>query len=227
MKPDPIISVKNLRKEYVTPAGKVPVLTGVDVNIYPGEMVSIMGPSGCGKSTLLYIMGMLQPATSGSYKILGRDVLGLNVKERAGFRRDNLGFVLQSCNLFENSTVYENLEYPLIYGKMPRAKRAGIIEESLEEVNLSHRIHHATNRLSGGEQQRVAIARALVNRPQVLLGDEPTGQLDRKTGEKIMKYFEKIVSIKGKAMVLVTHDTEVAKRCTRRFLLEDGILKEQ
>ncbi|WP_338667754.1 ABC transporter ATP-binding protein [Pseudodesulfovibrio methanolicus] len=227
MKPDPIIDVKNLRKEYVTPAGKVPVLTGVDINIYPGEMVSIMGPSGCGKSTFLYIMGMLQPATSGSYKILGRDVLGLNNKERAGFRRDNLGFVLQTCNLFENSTVYENLEYPLIYGKTPRSMRADIIEESLAEVNLSHRIHHATNRLSGGEQQRVAIARALVNRPQVLLGDEPTGQLDRKTGDKIMKYFEKIVSNKGKAMVLVTHDTEVAKRCTRSFLLEDGVLKEQ
>lgn len=223
----PIIFIDDLRKHYMTPAGEVEVLKGVKAKIYPGEMVSIMGPSGCGKSTLLYILGMLQSASSGRYQIMGQTVSNLSAKKGAEFRRDNLGFVLQSCNLFEHSTVVENLEYPLIYGKIPKRRRKRIVAKALQQVGLSHRIGHPTNRLSGGEQQRVAIARALVNQPAVILGDEPTGQLDRKTGDKVMECFKKVASQKERAVVLVTHDMDIAKSCDRQFVLNDGILQEQ
>jgi putative ABC transport system ATP-binding protein len=223
----PIVLVEHLIKHYDTPAGKVKVLHDVNVEIFPGEMVSIMGPSGCGKSTLLSILGMLQPASGGHYLIMGQDVTNLSSRESANFRRDNLGFVLQSCNLFEHSTVYENLEYPLIYGNVPKKQRKKVILESLEQVELSHRIDHPTNRLSGGEQQRVAIARALVNKPPVILGDEPTGQLDTKTGDRVMKCFKNVVSDKQRAVILVTHDMSIAKQCDRLFMLIDGKFQEQ
>lgn len=224
---EPIILIEDLRKHYTTPAGDVEVLKGVNVKIYPGEMVSIMGPSGCGKSTLLYILGMLQSASSGRYQIMGQTVSNLNAKRGAEFRRDNLGFVLQSCNLFEHSTVIENLEYPLIYGKVPKRMRKQIVTKALMQVGLSHRIGHPTNRLSGGEQQRVAIARALVNQPAVIFGDEPTGQLDRNTGDKVMKCFKKVASEKQRAVVLVTHDMDIARQCDRQFVLIEGKLQEQ
>nr|WP_287410387.1 ABC transporter ATP-binding protein [Pseudodesulfovibrio sp.] len=223
----PIVTIRDLQKTYNTAAGPVEVLKGVNVEVYPGEMASIMGPSGCGKSTLLCILGMLQPASSGFYEIMGCDVMDLNAKKSAEFRRDNLGFVLQSCNLFEHSTVYENLEYPLIYGKISKSHRAKVIRRALEQVDLTHRVHHPTNRLSGGEQQRVAIARALVNKPAVILGDEPTGQLDNKTGDAIMECFKNVVSNKARAVILVTHDTEIARQCDRQFILTDGVLKEE
>ena len=223
----PIVLVEHLTKHYDTPAGKVNVLHDVNVEIFPGEMVSIMGPSGCGKSTLLSILGMLQPASGGHYLIMGQDVTNLSSRKSATFRRENLGFVLQSCNLFEHSTVYENLEFPLIYGKVPKKLRKPTILESLKQVELTHRIDHPTNRLSGGEQQRVAIARALVNKPAVILGDEPTGQLDTRTGDRVMKCFKNVVSDKQRAVILVTHDTEIANQCDRQFILTDGKLREQ
>ncbi|WP_394699714.1 ABC transporter ATP-binding protein [uncultured Pseudodesulfovibrio sp.] len=216
-----------MKKHYATPAGDVEVLKGVNAKIFSGEMVSIMGPSGCGKSTLLYILGMLQSATSGRYQIMGQTVSGLNSRRSAEFRRKNLGFVLQSCNLFEHSTVVENLEYPLIYGKISKGKRKQIVKKALQQVGLSHRIGHPTNRLSGGEQQRVAIARALVNQPAVIFGDEPTGQLDRKTGDMVMNCFKQVAAGKNRAVVLVTHDMDIARRCDRQFVLSDGILQEK
>lgn len=224
---EPIIHITHLTKHYDTPAGKVRVLYDVNAAIFPGEMVSIMGPSGCGKSTLLCILGMLQPASSGHYLIQGQDITRLSARKSAAFRRNNLGFVLQSCNLFEHSTVYENLEFPLIYGKKPKSHRKKIIMQSLQQVGLSHRIDHPTNKLSGGEQQRVAIARALVNTPSVILGDEPTGQLDTKTGNRIMKCFKNVVSEKQRSVILVTHDKSIAKQCDRAFILKDGKLQEQ
>jgi len=224
---EPIVRVDHLTKHYDTQAGKVAVLHDVNVNIFPGEMVSIMGPSGCGKSTLLSILGMLQPASGGHYLIMGEDVTSFSPRESAAFRRENLGFVLQSCNLFEHSTVYENLEYPLIYGRIPKKNRKRTVLESLKQVGLSHRINHPTNRLSGGEQQRVAIARALVNKPALILGDEPTGQLDNKTGDRIMKCFRDVASDKQRAVILVTHDMAIAERCDRQFTLADGKLQEQ
>lgn len=223
----PILLAKRLKKTYDTPAGPLEVLRGVDIEILPGEIGAIMGPSGCGKSTLLCILGLLQPATSGVYKILGQDVMNFRGRQGAAFRRDNLGFVLQSCNLFDNSTVYENLEFPLIYRKVAKHRRRNIIEHALEQVKLSHRVTHPTNRLSGGEQQRVAIARALVNKPSIIFGDEPTGQLDSHTGDKVMECFRGIVGGGDRAVLLVTHDIDVANRCDRKFFLNDGTLSEQ
>lgn len=219
-----IVSVEALTKTYSTAAGDFNVLRGVNLDLYAGEMVAIMGPSGCGKSSLLHILGLLAPPSTGRFSIMGHDMFGLTEDQQAAFRREYLGFILQSCNLFENSSVYENLEYPLIYAKMPVAKRRQVIEQALGRVNLTHRIDYPANRLSGGEQQRVAIARALVNHPKVLLGDEPTGQLDKATSDMVMAYFQHIVLERDTTMLIVTHDPAVAKRCTRAYTMHEGQL---
>jgi len=219
-----IVRTEALTKIYTTSAGNHEVLNGVDLDLYAGEMVAIMGPSGCGKSSLLHILGLLAPPTSGRYTILNHDMFGLSEDRQAAFRREYLGFSLQSCNLFEHSSVYENLEYPLIYARVPIAKRRHTIEQALDRVGLTHRIDYPTNRLSGGEQQRVAIARALVNSPKVLLGDEPTGQLDKATSDMVMEYFQQIVHEHDTTMLIVTHDPAVAKRCTRAFTMQHGQL---
>jgi len=221
---DAIVRIEALTKTYATAAENVAVLCGVNLELHAGEMVAIMGPSGCGKSSLLHIIGLLAPPTAGRYTILGHDMFGLSEDRQAAFRREYLGFILQSCNLFENSSVYENLEYPLVYARVPRAKRRLTIEQALDRVGLTHRIDYPTNRLSGGEQQRVAIARALVNNPKVLLGDEPTGQLDKGTSDMVMEYFQQIVREHDTTMLIVTHDPAVAKRCTRAFTMQKGQL---
>jgi putative ABC transport system ATP-binding protein len=220
----PIVRVKALTKTYGTASGELNVLNGVDLDLYAGEMVAIMGPSGCGKSSLLHILGLLAPPTAGRYTILEHDMFGLSEDRQAAFRREFLGFILQSCNLFENSNVYENLEYPLIYARMPVAKRRQVIERALGRVGLTHRIDYPTNKLSGGEQQRVAIARALVNHPKVLLADEPTGQLDKATSEMVMAYFQQIMRERDTTMLIVTHDPAVAKQCTRAYTMREGQL---
>jgi ABC-type lipoprotein export system ATPase subunit len=220
----PIVRIEALTKSYTTAAGSFEVLRGVDLDLYAGEMVAIMGPSGCGKSSLLHILGLLTQASNGRYTIMGHDVSGLTEDQQASFRREYLGFILQSCNLFEHSNVAENLEYPLIYARVPVAQRRAIIEEALGRVGLSHRIDYPTNRLSGGEQQRVAIARALVNRPKVLLGDEPTGQLDKDSSEMVMAYFKQIVQEHDTTMLIVTHDPAVARHCTKAFTMHEGRL---
>jgi len=220
----PIVRVEALTKTYTTAAGSFDVLRGVNLELRAGEMVAIMGPSGCGKSSLMHILGLLAPASTGRYTIMERDMFGLSEDQQAAFRREYLGFILQSCNLFEHSSVSENLEYPLIYSRVPAAKRRGIIEEALGRVGLTHRIDYPANRLSGGEQQRVAIARALVNHPKVLLGDEPTGQLDKSTSEMVMAYFKHIVQEHDTTMLIVTHDPQVARKCTRAYTMQDGLL---
>jgi putative ABC transport system ATP-binding protein len=220
----PLIQVRGMTKEYNSGSEVIHILKGVDLDVMPGEMIAIMGPSGMGKSTFLFILGLLHPPTSGSYWVLGEDVLTRDRGSQAEFRRNFAGFVFQSCNLFEHTTVYENLEYPLIYAGVKRKERPGMIHEALDKVNLGHRIHHPANRLSGGEQQRVSIARALVNRPRVIFADEPTGQLDRKHGDMVLDHFHEFISGKETAMVLVTHDPEIAKRCTRVCHLRDGNL---
>jgi len=219
-----LIQVSNLTKTYFNGAGAIEVLRRVDFEIHPGEMVAIMGPSGSGKSTLLYILGLLQAATSGSYLWGETDVLTLNRTQQAEFRRRRLGFVFQACDLLENSNVYENLEFPLIYEGVDRAERPGRILEALKKVNLGHRLYHSANLLSGGERQRVAVARALVNRPQLILADEPTGQLDRRHGHLVMEHFEEIAASQT-AIIVVTHDPDIAARCTRVCPMEDGILR--
>ncbi len=222
-----LIQVTDLTKSYQTEAGTIHVLKDVNLSIYPGEIVAVMGPSGSGKSTLLFILGIFISPTGGSYLLGGEDVLRLDRNAQAEFRRNRVGFVFQSCDLLENSTVYENLEFPLIYAGVDRRERPARIVAALDLVNLGHRIHHSSNRLSGGERQRVAVARALVNQPQVILADEPTGQLDRSHGHQIMDHFVEIVSHSQTSVVVVTHDPEMAARCTRVCSIRDGILYEQ
>ena len=223
--PDPLIQVTDLTKTYFNGAGPIEVLRDVNLVIYPGEMVAVMGPSGSGKSTLLYILGLLQAPTSGSYRWEETDVLSLDRAHQAEFRRRRLGFVFQACDLLENSNVYENLEFPLIYEGVERQERPPRILEALQKVNLGHRLYHSANLLSGGERQRVAVARALVNRPQLILADEPTGQLDRRHGHLIMEHFEEIIAGGDTSVVVVTHDPDIAARCSRVCPMEDGILR--
>ncbi len=222
----PLIQVTRLSKHYSNGMGVISVLKGISLEVRPGEMVAVMGPSGSGKSTLLFILGLLLPASSGNYQFLGQDMLNLSRAGQAEFRRRRVGFVFQNCDLFENSTVYENLEFPLVYANVERQERPARIAAALERVNLAHRMRHPANLLSGGERQRVAVARALVNQPRVILADEPTGQLDRQHGHLIMDHFEQIMAARETALIVVTHDTQVATRCSRVFSLEDGILYE-
>ncbi|NLI82637.1 MAG: ABC transporter ATP-binding protein [Deltaproteobacteria bacterium] len=223
----PLIEVSEVSHEYHNGAGAIPVLKGVSLTVGYNEMAAVMGPSGCGKSTLLSILGLLLVPSRGSYRALGRDLLTLNRSQQAEFRRKCIGFVFQSCNLIENTTVYENLEFPLIYAGVRRSERAPRIRETLSRVNLLHRLHHPSNLLSGGEQQRVAVARALVNRPQIILADEPTGQLDREHSQLVMDHFQQLVEEENIAVVLVTHDPQVAARCHRVYFLEDGLLTSE
>jgi putative ABC transport system ATP-binding protein len=222
-----LIRAIDLCKTYDNGVDLIHVLRNVNLKVYPGEIVAVMGPSGSGKSTLLFILGIFLHPTSGSYFLGEQDVLGLDRNAQAEFRRTRVGFVFQSCDLFENSTVYENLEFPLIYAGVERRDRPDRIIAALQRVNLEHRIHHSSNRLSGGERQRVAVARALVNQPQVVLADEPTGQLDRSHGHLIMEHFGEIVSDGKTAIVVVTHDPEIAARCTRICSIRDGVLYDQ
>jgi ABC-type lipoprotein export system ATPase subunit len=222
-----LIRVTDLCKTYDNGIDLIYVLRDINLTVYPGEIVAVMGPSGSGKSTLLFILGIFLFPSSGSYFLGGQDVFGLDRTAQAEFRRNRVGFVFQSCDLLENSTVFENLEFPLIYAGVERKDRPERIIAALERVNLGHRMHHSSNRLSGGERQRVAVARALVNQPQVILADEPTGQLDRSHGHQVMDHFGEIVSDGKTAMIVVTHDPEMAARCTRICSIRDGALYEQ
>ncbi len=217
----PVIVARDLRKRY---AGFAPVLRGVNLEVEPGELVAIMGPSGCGKSTMLHVLGLLHAPDSGTVQILGKDVLSLNREETSAFRRDNLGFIMQQSNLFDHSTVFENVEFPLIYKEVPDSQRWPRVIYALELVRLSSRVHYASNRLSGGEQQRVAIARAMVNNPRILMADEPTGALDQNTSRLIMENFRKLCHSGGVALVMVTHDAKMAEFCDSVYTLEEGVL---
>ena len=219
-----VIDINKLTKTYNTGLESISVLKDVNLHVRRGEMVAVMGPSGSGKSTLLFCLGLFQPPSTGSYKVAGVEVLTLTRDQQAIFRREMLGFVFQTCDLLENSTVYENLELPLIYAGVRRRERPERIREALSMVNLEHRIHQPSNRLSGGERQRVSIARALVNEPEFILADEPTGQLDRENSLRVLEYFTKITEEARTAMVVVTHDAMTAEHCTRKCVLTDGYL---
>lgn len=215
-----LLLAKNLVKSY----GSHRALKGVSLELSSGQMIAVMGPSGCGKSTLLLILGLLQPPDNGSYTSMGKDLLRLDNKRQALFRRQFFGFILQSCAVFSYSTVMENVEYPLIYSGMPHRERVARVRELLASVNLLDKEHARSNLLSGGEQQRVAIARALVNNPRVLLADEPTGQLDSKNTEHLMAYFRTICSDLALGVVIVTHDPKVAEYCDVVYRLQDGCI---
>jgi putative ABC transport system ATP-binding protein len=211
MENDVIIETKDLAKDYIDGGNVIHALNKANIKVRSGEMVGIMGPSGSGKSTLLYILGLLQPPTSGAY----------DREEQAHFRNRELGFVFQSCDLLANSTVFENLELPLIYAESDRNSRRKKVLEALDRVGLSHRVDHWSNRLSGGERQRAAIARALVNNPSLILGDEPTGQLDQKNTDIVVKQLRDL-TIQGFTVVLVTHEDDIGNACDRIIRIRDG-----
>jgi len=218
-----IIETRDLSKDYIDGGNTIQALKPINITVRRGEMVAIMGPSGSGKSTLLYILGLLQPPTRGQYLFKGEDILRYSREEQAHFRNLELGFVFQSCDLLANSTVFENLELPLIYAETDRTARRKKILQALDRVGLSHRVDHWANRLSGGERQRAAIARALVNNPSLILGDEPTGQLDQKNTEIVVDQLREIAG-QGFTVVLVTHEDEIGQACDRIIRIRDGLM---
>lgn len=226
MRSNPIIETRDLVKDYYDGGTVINALRGANVKIYSGEMVGIMGPSGSGKSTLLYVLGLLQPPTSGEYLFSGQDILEYSREEQAIFRNRELGFVFQSCDLLPNSTVYENLELPLIYAESDREVRRSRVLKALDRVGLTHRVDHWANRLSGGERQRAAIARALVNNPSLILGDEPTGQLDQENTDAVVEQLRELTS-QGFTVVLVTHEEEIGLTCDRIIRILDGTVVSQ
>ncbi|MBV9489525.1 MAG: ABC transporter ATP-binding protein [Verrucomicrobia bacterium] len=202
----------------------VHALRGIDLLIRTNEYLAIMGPSGSGKSTLMNLLGCLDTPTSGRYEFNGRDVAGMEDAELAEIRNREVGFVFQTFNLLPRSTSLQNVELPLIYAGVPPEERRERAAEALISVGLMDRLHHKPNELSGGQRQRVAIARALVNRPSILLADEPTGNLDSRTGEEIMALFENLYEM-GHTILLVTHEEEIARHARRIVRLRDGKLE--
>ncbi len=222
----PIIEVKSLTKEFVSDEVVTAVLHGLDFSIEAGGFVAIMGPSGSGKSTLMHILGFLDRPTSGVFKFAGQDVSGLDEDARAAIRRDKVGFVFQSFHLLPRTTVLDNVALPLLYNpKVKEKDRASVARQALEAVGLSHRVDYLSGQLSGGEKQRVAIARALVNQPEVIFADEPTGNLDSKSGTQVMAILEKLNQA-GKTIILVTHERYTAEHAKRIIRLKDGLIVE-
>ena len=219
-----LIKVDNLKKEFKTGEVVTKVLRGLSFSIEEGEFVAIMGPSGSGKSTLMHILGMLDRASSGHYAFSGREVTTLNDNELAAMRNEKIGFVFQSFNLLPRTTVLDNVKLPLTYSKNKKEidMRA---KETLESVGLGHRLHYYTNQISGGEKQRVAIARALVNNPSIVFADEPTGNLDSKSGIQIMEILQKL-NEQGNTIILVTHETYTAEHAKRIIKIKDGRIEE-
>jgi putative ABC transport system ATP-binding protein len=217
-----IVEARALSKTFVLGEVSVPVLSGLDLDIRKGEFISIMGPSGSGKSTLLYLIGGLDSPTSGTLRVKGRDLSTMKDPEQSLLRRRDIGFVFQFYNLIPNLDLEENVMLPLLLdGKNLKENRARL-DEILDLVGLSDRRHHTPRELSGGQQQRVAIARALVNEPDIILADEPIGNLDSKTGEDIMKLLKRINETKGKTIVQVTHSAEAAGYGQRIVHVRDG-----
>ncbi len=221
-----IIELDEVYKIYDTGEVKVHALNGVSLSIQKGEYVAIVGTSGSGKSTMMNLIGCLDRPTSGNYWLDGELTSRVGRKELAKIRNRKLGFVFQGFNLLKRQTAVENVELPLIYSGIPPRKRRERAMEMLELVGLDNRANHLPNQLSGGQQQRVAIARALANRPQILLADEPTGNLDSKTSREIMAEFDRLNRELGQTIVLVTHDPDVAERGNRRITMKDGLVAE-
>ena len=216
-----MIKTENLQKHFRTEEVETRALRGVNIEVSEGEFVAIMGPSGCGKSTLLNVLGLLDNPTSGSYHLQGTDVSALSEDDRTRLRRGIIGFVFQSFNLIDELNVRENIELPLLYMGVPASERGPRINEVMERMGISHRSHHYPNQLSGGQQQRVAIARAVVTRPQLILADEPTGNLDSTNGKEVMSLLRQL-NESGTTVVMVTHSQRDASYATRTINLFDG-----
>ena len=221
----PVIEIEDVKKIYRMGDVEVPALNGVTFTIHEGEMVAIIGPSGSGKSTLMNIIGCLDTPTSGKYILDNVDVSKLNDDQQAEIRNKKIGFVFQQFNLLPRTQAIDQVELPLVYaGTKDRRKRA---MEALESVGLGERVHHRPNELSGGQQQRVAIARSLVTNPSIILADEPTGNLDSKSGTDIMNIFKTLNRDKGMTVILVTHDNNIASQAQRRIRVKDGMIMNE
>jgi putative ABC transport system ATP-binding protein len=226
MSEKPVIQIEKLHKVYILGKTKVHALQGIDLKMKKGEYGAIMGPSGSGKSTLMNIIGCLDVPTSGTYALNGQDVSGLNDDQLAKIRNKEIGFVFQTFNLLPRASALHNVELPLIYNGTSSVKRRDKAKEALEKVGLADRMNHKPNELSGGQRQRVAIARALANSPSMILADEPTGNLDTKTGEEIMEIFDHL-NDQGNTIVLVTHEDFIAKHANRIIHLKDGLIESE
>lgn len=218
-----LIELKGTNKAYKNGDQELRVLKDINLEVEEGEFVAIMGPSGSGKSTLMNVIGLLDRPTSGEYFLEGQEVGNLSEKKLARVRNEQIGFVFQQFFLLSKLNAFQNVELPLIYAGVHPAKRKEIAEQYLEKVELGSRMHHLPSELSGGQKQRVAIARALVNRPAIVLADEPTGALDTKTGEQIMDLLTKL-NQEGKTIIMVTHEPEIAAFANRRIVIRDGVI---
>jgi len=216
-----LIAVKDLSKTYESEEVKTTALQGVSFSVEKGEFVAIMGPSGSGKSTLMHILGLLERPSGGEYLLDGRDVAGLSDNELATLRNKRIGFVFQAFNLLPKTTVEENVELPLLYDADPTEHNSRRIAEALAAVDMTHRSKHFSSQLSGGEKQRVAIARALVNDPDIVFADEPTGNLDSKSGLQVMRILQGL-NDSGRTIILVTHETSTAEHAKRIIRVVDG-----
>jgi len=216
-----MIQINQLQKLYRTEEVETMALNDLSIHVKPGEFVAVMGPSGCGKSTLLNIIGLLDDLDGGSYLFNSIEVAKYNERKRSELRKHNIGFVFQSFNLIDELTVYENVELPLIYTKVPAAERKKRVEEVLEKVQIMHRRNHFPQQLSGGQQQRVAVARAVVNNPKLILADEPTGNLDSKNGNEVMQLLTELNEA-GTTIIMVTHSEHDARFADRVIRMLDG-----
>jgi putative ABC transport system ATP-binding protein len=218
----PVIEVADLTKTYRTEEVETHALNGVHLAVEEGEYVAVMGPSGCGKTTFLSLLGLLDEPTGGSYRLSGTPVESLGAADRARVRNRHIGFVFQAFNLIGDLSVFENVELPLVYrGGISRGERRERVNHVLEEVGMAHRVRHYPGQLSGGQQQRIAVARALVGEPDILLADEPTGNLDSKSGEAVMALLDEL-NAKGATILMVTHDPHYASRARHIVRLHDG-----
>ncbi|MCC5926780.1 MAG: ABC transporter ATP-binding protein [Bacteroidetes bacterium] len=224
MSNQPVISCTDIAKAYVMGTQTVHALSGVSFDIARNEYVALMGPSGSGKSTMMNIIGCLDTPTKGRYILNGHDVKTLSDNELAEVRNKEIGFVFQTFNLLPRSSALANVELPLVYAGIRASERRERAEAVMEKVGLTDRMHHKPNELSGGQRQRVAIARALINNPSILLADEPTGNLDSKTGYEIMELFENLYA-QGNTIILVTHEEDIAEHARRIVRLRDGLLE--
>lgn len=221
-----MIQLENLTKVYRTYEVETTSLQEVTLEVAQGEFVAVMGPSGCGKSTLLNIVGMLDSPTSGSYRFAGSEVAHLGERQRAALRKANIGFIFQSFNLIDELTVYENIELPLLYLKLSAAERKQRVTQLMDKLQIGHRKKHFPQQLSGGQQQRVAVARALAIQPRLILADEPTGNLDSKNGEEVMRLLAEL-NREGTTIIMVTHSQEHAAYAGRIVHLFDGRVMAQ
>jgi putative ABC transport system ATP-binding protein len=222
----PLVELKDIHKSFRLGSESIEILHGIDLIVEKGEFVAMMGPSGSGKSTTMNILGCLDKPTSGQYFLDGKDVSKLNRDTLAAIRNSTIGFVFQGFNLLQRTSAMENVELPMLYAGIGARERHRRAKEALERMGLGERLNHEPSQLSGGQQQRVAIARGIVNKAPILMADEPTGNLDSKTSDEIMRLFQKLNDDEGITIILVTHEPDVAAFAKRQLLFRDGLILE-